>query len=51
MATSFLSVLGNPLVLSVVGSHLVISLKEAGEKEEKGGTIASGSTVSAMEFA
>ncbi|OCB92172.1 hypothetical protein A7U60_g464 [Sanghuangporus baumii] len=48
--TDFLGVLGNPLMLCVLGSHLVVNMKEAGEKGENGGSNRSIDTVSDIQF-
>ena len=51
MFTVFLSVMGNPLILCIIGSHLVINMKEAGEKSANGGMSDSAELVSDIEFA
>ena len=47
-----LSIAGNPALLSILGSHLLFSMKEAGEKGLNQGTsCGSRSTVSDIDFA
>ncbi|KAL5530921.1 hypothetical protein ACEPAG_3797 [Sanghuangporus baumii] len=48
--TDFLGVLGNPLMLCVLGSRLVVNMKEAGEKGENGGSNGGIATVSDIQF-
>lgn len=43
--TGFLSVMGNPLMLCVLGSRLVVNMKEAGEKGENGENLGSSRSV------
>ncbi|KAH8109829.1 hypothetical protein DFH11DRAFT_1515146 [Phellopilus nigrolimitatus] len=38
LVANFLSILGNPSLLCVLGSHLLVHLKEAGERGANGGT-------------
>ncbi|KAH8109352.1 hypothetical protein DFH11DRAFT_1861489 [Phellopilus nigrolimitatus] len=45
-----LSALGNPSLLSVLGSHLLVHLKEAGERRANGGTSYRMTTMSSMQF-
>ncbi|KAH8109524.1 hypothetical protein DFH11DRAFT_1626651 [Phellopilus nigrolimitatus] len=47
---SLLSVLGYPRLLSVLGSHLLVHLKEAGERQANGGTSYRMRTMSSMRF-
>ncbi|KAH8109395.1 hypothetical protein DFH11DRAFT_1515630 [Phellopilus nigrolimitatus] len=47
---SLLSVLGYPRLLSVLGNHLLVHLKEAGERGANGGTSYRMTTMSSMRF-
>ncbi|KAH8109349.1 hypothetical protein DFH11DRAFT_944844 [Phellopilus nigrolimitatus] len=45
-----MSALGNPSLLCVLGSHLLVHLKEAGERRANGGTSYRMTTMSSMRF-
>ncbi|KAH8109518.1 hypothetical protein DFH11DRAFT_1515423 [Phellopilus nigrolimitatus] len=49
LLANLLAVLGGPSILSVLGSHLLVNMKEAGERGANGGPIGMG-TVSSMGF-
>lgn len=46
----FFATLGNPLLLSPIGSRILINMKEAGEHGVNAGTAYGMSTISAMDF-
>ncbi|KAH8109362.1 hypothetical protein DFH11DRAFT_1515672 [Phellopilus nigrolimitatus] len=50
LLANLLTVLGNPRLLCVLGSHLLVHLKEAGERRSNGGTSYRMRTMSSMQF-
>ncbi|KAH8109380.1 hypothetical protein DFH11DRAFT_1515683 [Phellopilus nigrolimitatus] len=50
LLAGFLSVLGYPSILCVLGSRLLVHLKEAGERQTNGGTSYRMTTMSSMRF-